>query len=182
MPRNPKADHKAAKAYAKATRPWYKKKRWWVAGLLLMIINIGAVGGGAGSDNAEPTASKNTLQDLQSEKSAAQARPAAKQKPEMTSGQKNALKSAQSYLDMSGFSKAALIQQLSSSAGNGFSKADATFAANHVGADWNKEAAESAQRYLDLQWFSKAALIQLLSSSAGDQYTPAQARYAVSKV
>ena len=29
-----KADRKAAKAYAKATRPWYKKKRWWAAGLL----------------------------------------------------------------------------------------------------------------------------------------------------
>jgi hypothetical protein len=163
-------------------RPWYKKKRWWAAGLSLMIINIGAVGGGAGSDNAEPTASKNTLQELQSEKPAAQARPAAKQKPEMTSVQENALKSAQRHLDMSGFSKARLIQQLSSSAGDGFSKADASFAANHVGADWNKEAAESAQRYLDLQWFSKAALIQLLSSSTGDQYTPAQARYAVSKV
>jgi hypothetical protein len=174
-PRNARADAKAAKAYAKELRPWYKKKRWWATGLLLMIINIGAVGGGAGSDNAEPTASKNTLQDLQSEKAAAQ-------KPEMTSGQENALKSAQNYLDMSGFSKAGLIQQLSSSAGDGVSKADATFAANHVGADWNKEAVESAQRYLDLQSFSKAALIQLLSSSAGAQYTPAQARYAVSKV
>jgi hypothetical protein len=181
-PRNARADAQAAKAYAKAMRPWYKKKRWWAAGLLLMIINIGAVGGGAGSDNAEPTASKNTSQDAQSEKPTAQEKPAAKQKPEMTSGQKNALKSAQSYLDMSGFSKAGLIQQLSSSAGDGFSKADATFAANHVGADWNKEAVESAQRYLDLQSFSKAALIQLLSSSAGDQYTPAQAGYAVSKV
>jgi hypothetical protein len=37
----------------------------------------------------------------------------------MTSGQKNALDSAQSYLDMQGFSKAGLIQQLSSSAGEG---------------------------------------------------------------
>ena len=179
-PRN--ARRKRGQGVREAMRPWYKKRRWWAAGLSLVIINIWAVGGGAGSDNAEPTGSKNTLQELQGEKSAAQARPAAKQKPEITVGQKNALKSAQSYLDTSGFSKARLIQQLSSSAGDGFSKADATFAANHVGADWNEEAVESAQRYLDLQSFSKAALIQLLSSSAGDQYTPAQARYAVSKV
>ena len=105
-----------------------------------------------------------------------------KSKPEMTSGQENALESAQSYVDMSGFSKARLIQQLSSSAGEGFSKADATFAANHVDADWNKEAVESAQSYLDISGFSKKRLIQQLSSSAGEKFTPTQARYAVNKV
>ena len=67
----------------------------------------------------------------------------------MTSGQENALESAQSYVDMSGFSKANLIQQLSSSAGEGYSKADATFAANNVDANWDKEAVESAQSNLD---------------------------------
>jgi hypothetical protein len=65
----------------------------------------------------------------------------------MTSGQRNALQSAHGYIDMAGFSKAGLIQQLSSSAGEGYSKADATYAANHVGADWNQEAVESAQSY-----------------------------------
>lgn len=100
----------------------------------------------------------------------------------MTSGQENALESAQSYVDMSGFSKANLIQQLSSSAGEGYSKADATFAANNVDADWNKEAVESAQSYLDMQGFSKANLIQQLSSSVGEKFTPAQARYAANKV
>ena len=105
-----------------------------------------------------------------------------KLKPEMTSGQENALESAQSYVDLSGFSKAGLIQQLSSSAGEGFSKADATFAANHVDADWNEEAVEAAQSYLDMPGFSKKRLIQQLSSSAGEQFTAAQARYAVNKV
>jgi hypothetical protein len=109
-------------------------------------------------------------------------KPAEKKKPEMTSGQKNALESAQNYLDMSGFSKAGLIQQLSSSAGDDFSKADATFAANHAGADWRKEAVESAQSYLDMTSFSKAGLVEQLSSSAGSKFTPAQARYAASKV
>jgi host cell surface-exposed lipoprotein len=103
-------------------------------------------------------------------------------KPEMTSGQENALESAQSYVDMSGFSKKGLIQQLSSSAGEGFSKADATFAANHVDVNWKDEAAESAQSYLDMTSFSKDGLIEQLSSSAGDGYTLAQAQYAVDKV
>jgi len=176
-----KADRKAAKAYAKATRPWYKKKRWWAAGLLLIIV-IASVSSGTGSDTSKPTASDNTSQDSQSSKPAAKEKPAAKKKPEMTSGQKNALQSAQNYLDTAPFSKAGLIQQLSSSAGDGYSRADATFAANHVHADWNKQAVKAARNYLDLQPFSKDALIQQLSSSAGDKYTRAQAGYAASKV
>ena len=73
----------------------------------------------------------------------------------MTSGQENALESARSYVDLSGFSKQGLIQQLSSSAGEGFPKADAVFAANHVDVNWNDEAVESAQGYLDITSFSK---------------------------
>ncbi|MBN1530037.1 MAG: Ltp family lipoprotein [Thermoleophilaceae bacterium] len=102
--------------------------------------------------------------------------------PDLTSGQENALRAAENYLDLSGFSKAGLIQQLSSPAGDGYSKADATFAANHVDADWNAEAVESAQNYLDISPMSKDALIQQLSAAAGDKFTPAQARYAANKV
>ena len=57
--------------------------------------------------------------------------------------QENALESAQSYVDMTGFSKQGLIQQLSASAGESFPKADAVFAANHVDVNWNDEAVES---------------------------------------
>jgi hypothetical protein len=105
-----------------------------------------------------------------------------KPRPVMTSGQRNALQSAHGYIDLAGFSKAGLIQQLSSSAGEGYSRADATYAANHVGADWNQEAVESAQSYLDMTGFSRSGLIEQLSSSAGEKFTPAQARYAVNKV
>ena len=69
-----------------------------------------------------------------------------------------------------------------SSAGDDFSKADATFAANNVDADWNAEAVEAAEAYLDILPMSKAALIEQLSSSAGDKFTPAQAEYAATKV
>ncbi len=100
----------------------------------------------------------------------------------MTSGQENALRAAENYLDFTGMSKQGLIQQLSSSAGDGYSKADATFAANNVDADWNAEAVEAAENYLDTIPMSKDALIQQLSSAAGDKFTPAQARYAANKV
>lgn len=106
----------------------------------------------------------------------------AHERPEMTAGQENALESAHSYIDLSGFSKKGLIQQLHSEAGEGFSLADATYAANHVGADWKQEAVESAQSYLDMGGFSRSSLMEQLTSSAGEKFTQAQARYAVNKV
>jgi len=197
---NPKAEARAAKAYAKAMRPWYKKKRYIFSLGALLLIVIAAAGSGGGTDSTGPSTSSNTTTNSTSSPTepadtaaapatqpendalATEELSAAEKAPEMTSGQENALQSAQNYLDMMAFSKAGLIQQLSSSAGEGFSKADATFAANNVDADWNQEAVEAAQNYLDTMAFSKANLIQQLSSSAGDKFTPAQARFAVSKV
>ena len=93
----------------------------------------------------------------------------------MTSGQKNAIESAESYLDGQAFSKRGLIDQLKF---EGYSKADATFAVNHVDANWKAEAVESAQGYLDGQSFSKSGLIDQLEF---EKFTSAQARYAAGK-
>jgi hypothetical protein len=82
---------------------------------------------------------------------------------------------------MSGFSRAGLIGQLSSTSGEGFNVADAVFAVNHIKVDWNKEAVESAKSYLEMGGFSRAGLIQQLSSKAGDQFTLAQATYAATQ-
>jgi hypothetical protein len=50
--RDAKARAKADKAYAKASRPWYKKKRFIVPGaLLVLIVIIAATSGGGGGDN-----------------------------------------------------------------------------------------------------------------------------------
>ncbi len=95
---------------------------------------------------------------------------------------RRALQSAESYLAMSGFSKQGLYEQLSSSAGEGFTQAEAQYAVNHVDANWNKEAVESARSYLHTMPMSRAELIEQLSSSAGDGFTYAQALYAVNKV
>ena len=102
--------------------------------------------------------------------------------PSMTASQENAVESAEGYLEYSGFSRKGLIQQLSSSAGEGFSRADARFAVNHVDVDWNAEAVESAKNYLEYSSFSRSGLIQQLTSDAGEGFTQAQAQYAVNKV
>jgi Domain of unknown function (DUF5067) len=94
MPRQPpeaprgqkhaKAEAAAAKAYAKAQRPWYQMKRWWAAGLLLFTI-IGAAGIGTSSDDSQPTVSHNTTQAAQSEDPAT-ANPAAEEGPTFENG------------------------------------------------------------------------------------------------
>ena len=95
---------------------------------------------------------------------------------------RRALESAESYLAMSGFSKQGLYEQLSSSAGEGFTQSEAQYAVDHVDADWNKEAVESARSYLEFSPMSRAELIEQLSSSAGEGFTYEQALYAVNKV
>lgn len=185
--RDAKAEAKAAKAYSKAMRPWYKKKRWILSLGLILLIGIASVGSSSEDGTSPPTADapKATPQSDEPEppvEPTEPAPPAEPTEPEMTSGQENALESARSYVDMSGFSKQGLIQQLSSSSGEGFAKADAVFAANHVDVNWNDEAVESAQGYLDMTAFSRQGLIEQLSSSAGEKFTVAQAQYAVDKV
>ncbi len=48
---NPKAAAKAAKAYAKASRPWYKKKRW-IAAIVVGVIIVAAALGSGGNEGA----------------------------------------------------------------------------------------------------------------------------------
>ncbi len=95
----------------------------------------------------------------------------------LTGPQKNAVRSANQYLSMSGFSRDGLIQQLSSDYGDAYKVSDATAAVDSLNVDWNKQAARSAEQYLSMQGFSCKGLIQQLSSSAGDRYTVSQATY-----
>src|SRR5205809_5490895 len=57
--------------------------------------------------------------------------------PSYTVSQQNAIRSAQEYLSSQAFSYTGLISQLSSKYGEGFAKADAVFAVNHIQVNWN---------------------------------------------
>lgn len=95
----------------------------------------------------------------------------------LSPAQRNAVRTARQYLDMSGFSRKGLIQQLSSSAADGYAEADAVAAVNSLDVDWKAEAAESAKQYIEMSGFSCKGLIQQLSSSAADNYTREEAEY-----
>jgi hypothetical protein len=89
----------------------------------------------------------------------------------------NAVRAARSYLNISAFSRDGLIEQLSSSAGSGFNRNDATLAVDSMNVDWNLEAVKSAKQYLKLMGFSCKGLIQQLSSPAGGKFTEQQATF-----
>ncbi len=95
----------------------------------------------------------------------------------MTKGEEQALGSAHDYLDLTAFSYKGLIGQLVQ--GDGYSRKDATFAADNVHANWATEAAKAAKSYLELTHFSHSGLVNQLIQ--GDGYTRKQAEYGVKK-
>lgn len=95
----------------------------------------------------------------------------------LTPSQRNAARSARSYLAMSGFSRQGLIDQLSSEYGDKFSVGDATAAVDSLDVDWKAQAVRSAEAYLKMSGFSCQGLIQQLSSPHGDKYTVEQATH-----
>ena len=86
-----------------------------------------------------------------------------------TMSQQNALSKAADYLDFTAFSRTGLIHQLEF---DKYSTGDATWAADHVNANWNEQAAKKAKDYLGFTSFSRPGLIDQLTF---DGFTPAQA-------
>jgi hypothetical protein len=104
--------------------------------------------------------------------------------PQYSLSQQQVIASAKSYLQTEpGFSKAGLIEQLSSKYGEGFSKRLAVFAVNHVKVNWRQQAVYSARSYLKSEpGWSYSGLVDQLHSQYGEQFTLAQAKYAAAAV
>lgn len=90
-----------------------------------------------------------------------------------TTGEQNALESAQSYLRYMSFSRDGLIDQLEY---EGYTTSEATYAVDNCGADWNEQALKSANSYLSHMAFSYTGLIDQLEYEG---FTTEQATYAV---
>ena len=95
---------------------------------------------------------------------------------ELTISQQNALKQAERYLEYTAFSKSGLQKQLEF---EGYSEADAAYAAEHCGADWKEQAAAKAEQYLEYSSFSRSGLIDQLLYEG---FTQEEAEYGVSAV
>lgn len=97
---------------------------------------------------------------------------------QVSAGKQNAQRSARQYLNVMGFSRNGLINQLAQF--DGYSTDDATWAADNISANWNEQAAKSARQYLDVMGFSRDGLVNQLVQF--DKYTQAQAEYGVGQV
>src|SRR5689334_12349778 len=123
--RNAKAEAAAAKAYAKAQRPWYKKKRFIMPLVLVaLMVAAGVCSGGddtntvATDTGSDSSSSAPAVADAESSTPAEE--PVAAEEPAFTASQENAIQTAENYLDTMPFSRLGLIRQLSSKAGSGF--------------------------------------------------------------
>jgi len=169
-----------------------KKKNWFrrhpILTVILGVIVLGIIGAAASSGNKKHgSGSSGASLNNPPAASTPITPPASTSTPpasRMTAAQQQAVESARNYLSLgTGFSRAGLIQQLSSSDGSGFPRAVAIFAVDHLHVNWNEQAVEAAKNYMSLgTGFSRAGLIQQLSSSDGSGFTPAQAVYAANKV
>lgn len=97
-------------------------------------------------------------------------------KPDIPAELRNALESARSYVELMGFSKQGLIEQLEF---EGYSTSTAVEAVSRLDVSWKQEAVESAKSYLDLMSFSRSGLLDQLLFEG---FTQAQAEYAVNQV
>lgn len=134
-------------------KPLYKK--WWF--WLIVVFIIGSMGIGGGDIASTTTAPKASTQVTSN----------------MTTGQKNALASAKSYLKFSAFSYTGLIDQLEY---EGYTTEEATYAVDNCGADWYEQAAKCAESYLKYSSFSRDGLIDQLEYEG---FTYAQALHGV---
>lgn len=98
------------------------------------------------------------------------------QSDNMTTGQKNALKKAKSYLDTMAFSKSGLVKQLEF---EGFSNEDSVYAVDNCGANWKEQAAKKAESYMDMMAFSRDSLIDQLEFEG---FTTEEAEYGAAAV
>lgn len=90
---------------------------------------------------------------------AAPAKPTTKAAKPISAEQRNAIRSAEDYLNGQSFSRKGLIGQLQY---EGYSAANATAAVDSLRIDWNAQAVLVAQNYLDGQAFSRKGLIAQL--------------------
>lgn len=157
-------------------------------GLVVLSMIFGGANGASRVNNANNLLDNTTLTELESvdanttDSTAAPTTeaPTTSEETPVTSSetisQKNAIKSAESYLDYTAFSREGLIDQL---VYEKYSVEDATYAVDQLSVDWNEQAAKSAQSYLDYSSFSRQGLIDQL---VYEKFTAEQATHGADAV
>jgi hypothetical protein len=151
-----------------------------IALVIVLLALIGIIGGGEMEDELD-TSSKDTEETIVTDTEEVQEEEEKEEEPtsepdDTTMGQRNALKSALSYLEFSAFSYTGLVEQLEYEE---YTKEEATYAVDNCGADWNEQAAKSAESYIEFSAFSRSGLIEQLKYEG---FTQEQAEYGANAV
>ena len=144
-----------------SSKPWFKKKWIWALAIvgIFIVASVASQGGDSTTSTTETAVEETTDSPAESVNESA--------------SQKNAVRAAESYIDISPFSKKGLIKQLEFEQ---YSTEDATYAVNAITVDWNEQAARSAKNYLDISAFSRSGLIEQLEFEG---YTTEEATFGV---
>lgn len=157
----------------KEKKPFYKKVWFWILAVIVIAI-FANMGKGTEKDNSATT----TQEVAKTEENKTEEKKEEK-KPDVPKEYESALKKAESYSETMHMSKKGLYNQLTSEAGEKFSKEAAQYAIDNLKADYKKNALEKAKSYQDTMNMSPAAIKDQLTSDAGEQFTEEEAQYAV---
>lgn len=171
----PNGDTTQSKAEAKASRPWYKKKRFIIPIVILLLIIIIPKGGNSDS-KATDTSEVAVVEESAATTETKTEEPKA---PEVPVEYKNALAKAESYSELMHMSKAGIYDQLTSEFGEMFSPEAAQYAVDNMKADWNANALAKAKEYQETMQMSPERIREQLTSEYGEKFTPEEADYAI---
>lgn len=182
QPQNPyAAPQQPAQQPVAPTQPEKKKggcMKWGAAALgVLIVLSIAASCGGDNENDTTPVTSSSV--DAPAKESEAAPAPAEEKNDDVPREYKNALRSAETYTKMSGFSYDGLYEQLTSEYGEGYPPEAAQYALDNLDVDWNEQALKAAKNYQKVMPMSDDGLFEQLTSSYGDGFTPEQAQYAI---
>lgn len=173
--RDGKAQAAADKAYRKASRPWFKKKRFLFPLIIVAIMVISGISNAGKGDSSASVAPSSETQAA----APAAAAPAAPAAPAVPTEYKSALKKAESYSNTMHMSKSGIYQQLTSEYGEKFSPEAAQYAVDNLVADYKANALAKAKTYQETMSMSPEGIRQQLTSANGEKFTPEEADYAV---
>lgn len=154
----------------KEKKPFYKKVWFWILAVIVIAI-FANMGKGSEKDNSKTATTTQESAKTEEKKE--------EKKPDVPKEYESALKKAESYSETMYMSKKGIYNQLTSEAGEKFSKEAAQYAVDNLKADYKKNALEKAKSYQDTMDMSPAAIKDQLTSSAGEQFTEEEAQYAV---
>lgn len=172
-------DRKEGLMADKTKKPIYKRIWFWV----LIVLVIGAVGGGvsgnSGSSTAPDDEAATTQEASTDEASTDNSEIQEESEPEVPKEYENALTQAENYSDTLHMSKQGIYDQLVSEYGGQFSPEAAQYAIDNIDADWNANALAKARTYQDTMAMSPNAIYDQLTSEYGEKFTPEEAQYAI---